>query len=118
MPAMIAARIVGDHWAPRLPANAALVRAQRRRKGPFAECYSNLAAGWVPRPDRIVAEIVAEKSARQFRPADELWLAIQCSTRISEMMLDIGGVEDSRTYRASIRTHFFASLPALPYRHL
>ncbi len=33
-------------------------------------------------------------AARRFRPTDDLWLAIQCGTRISEMMLDIEGVKD------------------------
>ena len=31
-----------------------------------------------------------QKDAKNFRPADELWLAIQCSTRISETLLPIG----------------------------
>ena len=37
---------------------------------------------------------MAEKSAKQFRPVDELWLAIQCSPRISEIMLELTGVEN------------------------
>jgi hypothetical protein len=37
---------------------------------------------------------VAAKSGTKFRPADELWLAIQSSQRISEMVSDLLGVED------------------------
>ena len=33
---------------------------------------------------------MAEKDAKNFSPADELWLAIQCRTRISETLLPIG----------------------------
>jgi hypothetical protein len=70
----------------------------------FAVWYSNLAGGAVARPDSTIAHIVAEKSAKRFRPTDELWLVIQSSIRISEMMSDILGVED------------FASVPSLePY---
>jgi len=64
------------------------------RKDRFAEWHSNLIAGYVARPDRKISGIVAEKSDTRFRPADELWLVIQCGTRISEMMLDLTGVAD------------------------
>jgi hypothetical protein len=37
-----------------------------------------------------IADIVADKSTGNFRPADELWLAVRCSTRISETLLPIG----------------------------
>jgi hypothetical protein len=58
---------------------------------PFAEWHSNLTAGFVATPaTSTVVDIVADKSDRQFRPTDELWLAIQCSTRISETLLPIG----------------------------
>ena len=60
----------------------------------YAVWHSNIAGGFVARPDATIADIVAEKSAKRFRPTDELWLVIQSSTRISEMMLDISGVED------------------------
>jgi hypothetical protein len=74
------------------------------RAGQYAEWHSNLAAGYVARPNRTISDIVVEKSGKRFRPADELWLVIQCGTRISEMMLDLTGVED------------FASVPSLnPY---
>jgi hypothetical protein len=64
------------------------------RKDRFAEWYSNLMGGYVAKPDATIDAIVAKKSGKRFRPADELWLAIQCASRISEMMLDIMGVED------------------------
>jgi hypothetical protein len=54
----------------------------------------DLSAGFVDLPGHTIAEIVAEKSARRFRRADELWLAIQCGPRISETTLDITGVDD------------------------
>jgi hypothetical protein len=60
----------------------------------YAVWHSNLVAGFVATPDFSIAGIVAEKSRKQFRPADELWLAIQCSIRISETLLPITGVED------------------------
>jgi hypothetical protein len=86
------------------PMMRSFLRTLYLRKGPHAEWYSNLVAGYVARPDRTIAAIVAEKSGRHFRPADELWLVIQCGMRISEMTLDIMGIED------------FASVPSLePY---
>ena len=61
----------------------------------YAVWHSNLVAGFVATPaTSTVADIVADKSRRQFRPADELWLAIQCSIRVSETLLPITGVED------------------------
>ena len=56
--------------------------------------HSNLAAGFVARPGPRIAAIVADKSKKAFRPAEELWLAIQASHRISELISTIGGVED------------------------
>lgn len=57
----------------------------------YAVWHSNLTGGFVATPATCtVADIVAEKDAKNFRPADELWLAIQCSTRISETLLPIG----------------------------
>jgi hypothetical protein len=81
-------------WPPsfKTPLMRAFLRTLYLRIGPFAEWYSNLAGGYVAKPDHTIAAIVAEKSAKRFRQADELWLAIQCGTRISEMMLDIMGV--------------------------
>jgi hypothetical protein len=93
-------------WPPSFaaPLMCAFLRTLYLRTDRFAEWHSNLAGGYVARPDQTIAAIVAEKSSKRFRPADELWLAIQCGTRISEMMLDIMGIED------------FASVPSLePY---
>jgi hypothetical protein len=57
--------------------------------------HSSLGAGFVATPaTSTVADTVAAKSGKQFRPADELWLAIQCSTLISETLLPIIGAED------------------------
>jgi hypothetical protein len=76
------------------PLMRTFLRTLSLRTGPFAEWHSNLVAGYVARPDRKIAAIVAGKSGKSFRPADELWLAIQCGTRVSEMMLDLTGVAD------------------------
>jgi hypothetical protein len=83
-------------WQPAFtaPLMRAYLRTLYLRTDRFAEWYSNLAGGYVARPDSTIAAIVAEKSSKHYRSADELWLAIQCGTRISEMMLDIMGVED------------------------
>lgn len=57
----------------------------------YAVWHSNLTGGFVATPATCtVADIVADKNTRNFRAADELWLAIQCSTRISETLLPIG----------------------------
>jgi hypothetical protein len=61
-----------------------------------------------------MAAIVVEKSGKHFHPADELWLAIQCGTRISEMMLDITGVEDFSSV-PSLEPYVFSSVVALAY---
>jgi hypothetical protein len=57
--------------------------------------HSSLAAGFVATPaTSTVADIAAAKSGKHFRPAGELWLAIQCSPLISETLLPIFGIED------------------------
>jgi len=57
--------------------------------------HANFAAGFVALPETsTLVEIVMEKSRKQFRPADELWLVIQSGNLISEMLLDIQGVAD------------------------
>jgi hypothetical protein len=83
-------------WPPSFasPLMRTFLRTLYLRTDRFAEWHSNLAGGYVARPDQAIAAIVAEKSGKRFRPSDELWLAIQCGTRISEMMLDIMGVDD------------------------
>jgi hypothetical protein len=64
-----------------------------------AEWSSNVSAGFIARPDHMIAAIVAKKSGLVEKSAktgavDELWLAILGGTRISEMISDIEGVED------------------------
>jgi hypothetical protein len=86
------------------PLMSKFLQSLHLRKGQRAEWDSNLVAGYVARPNRTISGIVAEKSGKDFRPAQELWLVIQCGTRISEMILDLTGVND------------FASVPSLePY---
>jgi hypothetical protein len=64
------------------------------RIDPYAQWFSNVTAGWVGRPDGAISAIVAEKSRKTYRSTDELWLAIQCTHRISETISDLMGVED------------------------
>jgi hypothetical protein len=96
------------------PLMRSFLRALDLRTGPYAEWHSNLAAGYVARPDQTIAAIVADKSAKQFRPVDELWLVIQCGTRVSEMMLDIMGVEDFDAV-PSLEPYIFSSVVVLAY---
>jgi hypothetical protein len=70
------------------------LRALFLRRDQYAEWYSSVAFGYVARPGEIVADIVANKSGKKFRAADEQWLVIQCGARISEMVLDLTGVSD------------------------
>jgi hypothetical protein len=85
-----------EYWPPAFssPLMLAYLRTLYLRRDRYAVWYSNLAAGWVGRPDPTLAAIVEDKSRKRFRPCDELWLAIQGSARISEMLSDILGVED------------------------
>lgn len=65
------------------------------RNDPHAVWYTSLAGGFVALPETsTIAQIVADKSRKRYRPADELWLIIQSGTLISEMLLDINGAED------------------------
>jgi hypothetical protein len=85
-----------DYWPQTF--SAPLMRDHLRtvylRRDQYAEWYSDITAGYVSRPDASIAAIVAEKSLKEYRPCDELWLAIQCSTRISELVLELDGVAD------------------------
>lgn len=83
-------------WPPSFssPLMRGYLRTLYLRVDQYAVWHSNLAGGFVARPDGTIADIVAAKSAKNFRAADELWLVVQSSQRISEMMLDISGVED------------------------
>jgi hypothetical protein len=94
-----AAELHSENVGYRLPAFSTplmskYLRTLYLRRDRYAVWYSNLAAGWVARPDPALAAIVEEKSRKRFRPCDELWLAIQGSARISGMLSDILGVED------------------------
>jgi len=60
----------------------------------YAIWYPSLAAGFVAMPNFSIESIVAEKSRKEYRPSDELWLAIQSSTNISEMLITLEGVAD------------------------
>jgi hypothetical protein len=70
------------------------LRALHLRVCPYAVWYSSLAGGFVGMPDSLIYQIVAAKSQKQYREADELWLAIQSSTKISELLLTLDGVAD------------------------
>jgi hypothetical protein len=84
------------------------------RQDRYAVWHSNLAGGFIARPDFTIADIVAEKSGRRFRQADELWLIVQCSPRISEMMSDILGVEDFEAV-PSLEPYVFSRVFVLNY---
>jgi hypothetical protein len=70
------------------------LRTLHLRASQFAEWYTNIMAGWVAKPDSTLADIVSEKAAKTYRPSDELWLIVQCTHRISETVLPLGGVAD------------------------
>lgn len=59
-----------------------------------SEWDSNITAGFIDCPADTISRIVAEKSSKSYRPADELWLVIQRSHRPSETVLPINGVSD------------------------
>jgi hypothetical protein len=90
-------------WPPSFtsPLMRQFLRTLYLRHDQYAEWYSSVAFGYVARPGQIIADIVAEKSSKKFRPADEQWLVIQCGARISEMVLDLTSIND------------FASVPSL-----
>jgi hypothetical protein len=85
-----------DYWPPAFasPLMIKYLRTLCVRRDAFAEWYSSIASGWVGRPDATLAEIVATKAAKTYRHTDELWLAIQCSHRISEIVLPLDGAAD------------------------
>ena len=57
---------------------------------PYAEWKTNLDAGFVATATTsLVPDIVARKSAKQFRNTNELWIAIHCTTKISGTLLPI-----------------------------
>jgi hypothetical protein len=81
-----------DYWPPTIstPLMLKYLQVLYLRVDQYPTWHCNLAAGFVATPaTSTLADIVADKSAKKFRPADELWLAIQCSARISETLLPI-----------------------------
>jgi hypothetical protein len=85
-----------EYWPPAFstPLMRTYLRTVYLRRDCHAVWHSNVVAGFVARPDPSIAVIVEEKSGKGFHPCDELWLIIQGSTRISEMLSDLLGVED------------------------
>jgi len=77
------------------------------RTNRYAEWYSSLSGGYLARPDESnISDIVKNKSKKEFRPTDELWLVINCGTRMSEMTLELDGVEDFRPIVGLDRSKF------------
>jgi hypothetical protein len=60
---------------------------------------SNMTAGFIAVPAETISRIVTVKSAKQYRPADELWLVIEGSHRPSEMILATRGVSELNASR-------------------
>ncbi len=64
------------------------------RECEFATWHSNTSAGFVATAaTSTIADTVSAKSGLEFRSVDELWLAIQCSPRISETLLPLPGAD-------------------------
>ncbi len=59
-----------------------------------SEWDSNITAGFVVAPAGIISRIIVEKSEKQYRLTDELWLVVQRSQRPSETILAINGVSE------------------------
>ena len=77
------------------------------RTDAYAEWYSSFSSGYVALPDASnIPGIVKVKSNKQFRSTDELWLVIHCGTHISEMTLELDGVEDFRPIEGLDRARF------------
>ena len=94
------------------------LRCFHLRRGKYPEWFSNLTGGWVDAPDGALTAIVRKKSGKQYRPTDELWLAIQCNPRTSELMMPIEGAVDF-TYvaglDAALRTSCFSRVLVVTY---
>jgi hypothetical protein len=91
---------IGDEWADfwwydlTSPLMIKYLKAIVLRRGERSAWDSNITAGFIDRPADTISRIVAEKSTKNYRPADELWLVIQRSHRPSEMVLPISGVSE------------------------
>jgi len=97
-----------------LPLMRKYLRTLYLRKCDFAEWYTNITAGWVARPpNSALADIVSEKAAKTYRHSDELWLIVQCSNHISEIVLPLGCTVDLNTIpvqrRTFSRVYFFST---------
>jgi hypothetical protein len=73
------------------------IRGITLRRGERGELDSNITAGYVDsHPASTISKIVSKKAekAKEYRKADELWLAIGQSGQLSEMVLPINGACD------------------------
>ena len=75
----------------------------------YPQWFSNVSGGgWVGAPDAALTDIVCRKAKKEYRQTDELWLAIQCNPRTSEMMLPLEGAADFN-YVPGLEAALFAS---------
>lgn len=85
------------------------LRTLHLRLGKYPEWFSNVSGGgWIGAPDGALTKIVTKKARKEYRPTDELWLAIQCNPRASEMMMPLEGAVDFN-YVAGLETALCAS---------
>ena len=85
------------------------VRTLHLRPGKYPEWFSNVSgSGWIGAPDGALTKIVTKKAGKQYRPTDQLWLAIQCNPRASEMMMPLEGTADF-SYVDGLQTALCAS---------
>jgi hypothetical protein len=71
------------------------LRTLHLKRGKYPVWFSNVSGGgWIGAPDGALTIIVAKKTGKQYRATDELWLAIQCNPRTSEMMMPLEGAAD------------------------
>jgi hypothetical protein len=85
-----------DFWPPAFtsPLMIKFLQTVYLRRCQYACWYSSIAAGWVGLPDSTLTQIIREKAGRPFRLADETWLAVQSTTRISELLVPLNGAAD------------------------
>jgi hypothetical protein len=85
------------------------------RTCPYAEWKANLDAGFVATATTsLIPDIVARKSTKQFRPTDELWIAIHCTTKISGTLLPVD-LSDFETLSAPLAACQFGRVFVLTY---
>ena len=111
-----------DYW-PRdfaSPLMREYLRCLHLRRGQYPEWFSNIShGGWIGGPDAALTAIVTKKASKEYRPTDELWLAIQCNPRTSEMMMPIEGVADFgyvAGLEEALRASCFSRVFVLTYR--